>query len=774
MDKRKEIMLESVLKLISAGASDDEILESLLDVGTSREDGLEIIAEARKAKPGMKEAGQAKTGTLDDKIKIPSDIKIPKKELPEFSPLSIDVGKDADADYQDKGKGDLTDKSAEFWKTKQKKAGIGIPFIGQKKGKSMEIKKSETFKDAGKIQEKKPFFNSVFGFLGKKQKVREIIVRSPLEDKLVPKGPSRKTAPARGSKFDAADLLNEAPKPETSAKKTVVQETQREPDVHFKKSDETSGAGKESDSLSELEKLMNPTMVNAKGKKAVQKKQEPEEILKSIEAAIPETKFKTERDKHLLVIIPNKEYLKSIIILSKALSIQYKKVCYVSMNELHESLIKNLKEAGINTNNFFFVDAITRTSQSKIQKVPNAIFISSPNSLVELSLAISDVLNKQNPDVVLFDSISTLLIYERGATSTKFLHSLIGKIKSSRSAAVFTALEGDANADAVRDLGMFVDEVLTMSEYQLYKMRIGPYELPLLPEMRNQKSGLISALKDFEMVNVRPKEIAETRKNVEPELVKGEIRELQEKMASLSDVKQPAISKFLKKIEQLESKSVSERAIPDILGELREMKSEISKSAKPEVDYGAPVRKALEEIVEKINLLSVPKGDKNSEKINAELRNLSNKIGEMERKPMQIKDQKLMEMQLKSLEKKISKLEKGPEIKKYIKSAVAEIKKQKPRPMPKIGMKKLENKLARIEKRLRQEESSKKKDEKRQRKLESRKAKLEEERREASLQVAGLEKKMRLLNESYALGMISKSAYDKDKAGIEQLLRKGH
>ena len=48
MDKRKEIMLESVRKLVSAGASKDEIIESLLDVGTSKEDAEALIEEAGK------------------------------------------------------------------------------------------------------------------------------------------------------------------------------------------------------------------------------------------------------------------------------------------------------------------------------------------------------------------------------------------------------------------------------------------------------------------------------------------------------------------------------------------------------------------------------------------------------------------------------------------------------------------------------------------------------------------------------------------------------
>ena len=160
--------------------------------------------------------------------------------------------------------------------------------------------------------------------------------------------------------------------------------------------------------------------------------------------------------------------------------------------------------------------------------------------------------------------------------------------------------------------------------------------------------------------------------------------------------------------------------------------------------------------------------------ISAQLGKLSEKISGFERRPMHADNHAMVEQELRELEKKISKVEKGPSLKKYIGLMAKELKKQKPKPFPKAGLRKLEGKLEKIEKRISANEKSKNIELKRQRQLEQRKAGLEEKREDAARQIEGLEKKLKLLNQSYALGVIGKPAYETDKARIEMLLKKGH
>ena len=62
---------------------------------------------------------------------------------------------------------------------------------------------------------------------------------------------------------------------------------------------------------------------------------------------------------------------------------------------------------------------------------------------------------------MLFDSLSTLLIYNNKETVTKFTRTIIGKLKKAGMGGIFTALKGDTEKGLLKEMGMFVDEVVT-------------------------------------------------------------------------------------------------------------------------------------------------------------------------------------------------------------------------------------------------------------------------------------------------------------------------
>jgi len=421
---------------------------------------------------------------------------------------------------------------------------------------------------------------------------------------------------------------------------------------------------------------------------------EQKSLQKSKEQLEKERRLKEKRKgkKLTLLIIPNEEYLKNIIVISKQASIKYPKILYISLNELYDNLIRTFEENSINPDHFYFIDAITRTAQTNIDQRDNCYFVTSPNALIELSLVITEKINKMEPDLIIFDSLSTLFIYEKESIAVKFVHSLLGKIKAAGCDAVLTSLEGDAKRQAIKDLGMFVDEFLTMSEYQLRNLKMTGEEVPLIPKATPKEQEL---KKEMDKIFPQRKEQHGILPN-EKQIILREMKGLKESLANINV--NPRVDESLERIEKrmdtLEKKPISvdtsiiQRELISLGKKIEGIRGEKSQT----IDIDATMNKVLE-------------------KFNSRMLEIEEKLQQ---------EQKVLFYQSKKLQKRKYKS----------KSAKNRIKQR-----------------AKIKKVI----QTKKQDEK---------------------QVKNLEKKLALLNKSFALGLISRTAYEKDKRKIEKLIKK--
>lgn len=294
-----------------------------------------------------------------------------------------------------------------------------------------------------------------------------------------------------------------------------------------------------------------------------------------------------------LLIIPNEEYLKSVIIISKQASIKYPKILYISLNELYDNLIRSFETNSIDTTNFYFIDAITRTAQTNIDQKSNCYFVTSPNALIELSLVITEKINQMEPDLIIFDSLSTLFIYEKESTAVKFVHSLIGKIKAAGCDSVLTALEGDAKRKAVKDLGMFVDEFLTMSEYQLRNLKMEGSEVPIIPKATPKEEELKK-----EMDKIFPQRQEQDTLPKEKQIILKEVKGLKESLEKLKPNPNIDLSlgRLEKRMDLLEKKpvSVDTSKIQHELISLGKKIEGIHEEKKPSIDIDLTMNRVLD------------------------------------------------------------------------------------------------------------------------------------------------------------------------------------
>jgi archaellum biogenesis ATPase FlaH len=164
-----------------------------------------------------------------------------------------------------------------------------------------------------------------------------------------------------------------------------------------------------------------------------------------------------EQNNSILFVIPNETYNETLIDIIKQ-GVNNHKVCYITISKGYAALNIILEKNKIKTDNFFFIDCITKTVKSQ-KDTDNCTFISSPNSLIELGLAINKTITKHAPEVVIFDSLSTLLIYHKDNIVSKMVQGLSNKFEAMNSKIIFTLTAKDKESILFKNLHMFISKV---------------------------------------------------------------------------------------------------------------------------------------------------------------------------------------------------------------------------------------------------------------------------------------------------------------------------
>jgi KaiC/GvpD/RAD55 family RecA-like ATPase len=113
---------------------------------------------------------------------------------------------------------------------------------------------------------------------------------------------------------------------------------------------------------------------------------------------------------------------------------------------------------GIDINKFFFVDGVTAVmTDLNSKRWDNCIFLESPQSLEDLELAIDEALKKK-PDILIFDSISSLLSYHDASKVSAFFEKLLNTTKSNNIKSILFMLNTDQHKEGLQGIKELVDK----------------------------------------------------------------------------------------------------------------------------------------------------------------------------------------------------------------------------------------------------------------------------------------------------------------------------
>lgn len=132
---------------------------------------------------------------------------------------------------------------------------------------------------------------------------------------------------------------------------------------------------------------------------------------------------------------------------------------YVTLSKPFATMDAIFRHANINTDMIIFIDAITRTTGGSIERTAKCLFIGSPENLSDISLAMDQAVRAVPGEkkFLFFDSLNTLLIYNKAGTVAKFIHFLSGKMRMWRVKGIIISLEKESDKELLSELSQFCD-----------------------------------------------------------------------------------------------------------------------------------------------------------------------------------------------------------------------------------------------------------------------------------------------------------------------------
>ncbi|MDO9550515.1 MAG: hypothetical protein Q7J03_06020 [Methanoregula sp.] len=135
----------------------------------------------------------------------------------------------------------------------------------------------------------------------------------------------------------------------------------------------------------------------------------------------------------------------------------------ITTNFPYSILTKLYAQSGIPKESVSFIDAVTRNSIGNVENVPGVVrYVNNPANLTDMGIAVTEILKEHSEQKVciMYDSVSTMLIYLSSANISKFIHFVTNKLRLMDISGVFLAVEKGLDPMLMTQLTTFVDNVV--------------------------------------------------------------------------------------------------------------------------------------------------------------------------------------------------------------------------------------------------------------------------------------------------------------------------
>jgi KaiC/GvpD/RAD55 family RecA-like ATPase len=173
-----------------------------------------------------------------------------------------------------------------------------------------------------------------------------------------------------------------------------------------------------------------------------------------------------EHELYLIMSSPADIRNKNIEVIGKVMSEDYH-VIVITTNQPYEILKRNYEKKGILLDRIYFIDTVTKNAMGRDpQPAKNCRFINNPADLTGIGIAVTEMLKDLEGKKVclLFDSISSMLVYMSSQNITKFIHFVTNKLRLLNFAGFFLVVEKGLDPDVLDQLTTFFDVLVDVDK----------------------------------------------------------------------------------------------------------------------------------------------------------------------------------------------------------------------------------------------------------------------------------------------------------------------
>ncbi len=169
--------------------------------------------------------------------------------------------------------------------------------------------------------------------------------------------------------------------------------------------------------------------------------------------------IKPEKGVYMFVLNPKiYQYVNSTIIYNLTMKWNWNGI-YITLNIPYKQLSPYLTKKNIDLSRLYFIDGISKAS-SKVIKTDNCTFLEGPQSLTELSIAITAACNTKKFDFLYFDALSTITMYNDVRTSEKFSHYIVNKFRNLDINAIIVSVNEENSLKIINVISQFCNKIV--------------------------------------------------------------------------------------------------------------------------------------------------------------------------------------------------------------------------------------------------------------------------------------------------------------------------